>query len=504
MGVSSSLSASTESAIAWAPDAQPVPYAATRRLELAEHLRLPYAAEAGGESAPVWAEWIGLAGEGRVLWPRADELSGRPRLVTLEAIGQEGITVCARVLDDDHARALLAGTRGSWSPVVAVVAGEGERVGSIWREASGAVMLPFDPDEVLLNFWSERYVDHVVGNGRGLASRALLRTFYRVRGLLPRALQIWMRRRYARVQARTPFPRWPVETGLHDFLDLFLAILADATGRAVPYVSPWPDGHDWALVLTHDVETAAGLAAMDPVLTVEREFDYVSSWNFVPRRYDVSAETVRTLKLTGCEVGVHGLYHDGRDLSSLAGLRERLPAMHAAARDWEAVGFRSPASHRRWEWMPELGFDYDSSYPDTDPFEPMRGGCCSWWPFFNQDLVELPLSMPHDHTLFRILDHRDESMWVHKAELLRRRGGMALLVTHPDYLVDVYALEAYRRLLERYAGDGTAWKPLPAELATWWRQRAASHIVADGGGWTVDGPAGERGRILFVEPGAWC
>ncbi len=465
---------------------------------------MPYLAEATGPSTPVWAEWIGVLGHGRVLWPRGLELNHGPRLVTLEAVGPDGITLCARVLDDDRARALLGGEPGTWSPTAAVIDGQGERVGSVWREASGDVLLPFDPDEVLLNFWSERYVDHVVGNGRGLGSRALLRTFYRVRGVLPRALQIWMRRRYARLQARTPFPRWPVETGLHDFLDLFLTILADVTGRAVPYMSPWPDGHVWALVLTHDVETAAGLAAMDPVLAVEREFGFASSWNFVPRRYHVKQETVRDLKAMGCEVGVHGLYHDGRDLSSLAGLRERLPAMHAAARAWGAVGFRSPASHRQWEWMPELGFDYDSSYPDTDPFEPMRGGCCSWWPFFNRDLVELPLSMPHDHTLFRILDHRDESMWMHKAEVLRRRGGMALLVTHPDYLVDAYALHAYRRLLERYADDGAAWKPLPAELAAWWRQRAGSHIVGDGGGWAVEGPAGERARILFVEPGAWC
>ena len=67
--------------------------------------------------------------------------------------------------------------------------------------------------------------------------------------------------------------------------------------------------------------------------------------------------------------------------------------------------------------MPLLGFDYDSSSPDTDPFEPQSGGCCSWWPFFNGKLVELPITLVQDHTLFVILRRPDEQLWVEKAEL---------------------------------------------------------------------------------------
>ena len=32
-------------------------------------------------------------------------------------------------------------------------------------------------------------------------------------------------------------------------------------------IAPWPNGHTWALVLTHDVEHAEGLAAIGPVLS---------------------------------------------------------------------------------------------------------------------------------------------------------------------------------------------------------------------------------------------
>ena len=44
--------------------------------------------------------------------------------------------------------------------------------------------------------------------------RRLLVGYYRTRRLLPRPLQIWLRRRFARLQARSAFPRWPVESAL--------------------------------------------------------------------------------------------------------------------------------------------------------------------------------------------------------------------------------------------------------------------------------------------------
>jgi hypothetical protein len=149
--------------------------------------------------------------------------------------------------------------------------------------------------------------------------------------------------------------------------------------------------------------------------------------------------------------------------------------------------------------MPLLGFDYDSSFPDTDPYEPMPGGCCSWLPFFIDELVELPITLPQDHTLFVILRQRDETMWVQKAELLRGRGGMALLDTHPDYLLDASVLRAYGAFLERHAGDPTAWRALPREVSAWWRRRAASRLEQRNGAWEIIGPAAAEGHVEFVD-----
>ena len=86
--------------------------------------------------------------------------------------------------------------------------------------------------------------------------------------------------------------------------------------------------------------------------------------------------------------------------------------------------------------MHRLGFDYDSSYTDTDPYEPQPGGCCTFLPYFNRGTVELPITLPQDHTLFTILQHADADLWLRKAGHIRDRGGMVLVLTHPDYAHD--------------------------------------------------------------------
>jgi hypothetical protein len=151
--------------------------------------------------------------------------------------------------------------------------------------------------------------------------------------------------------------------------------------------------------------------------------------------------------------------------------------------------------------MPELGFDYDSSYSDTAPFEPQPGGCCSLLPFFNEEMVELPVTMAQDHTLFVILGEADEALWRTKAEIVRGLDGMALMLTHPDYATPA-RLAAYRRLLEDYRGDETAWRALPREVSAWWRARAASRLEPSQEGWRIVGPAAERGRVASVYPRA--
>jgi hypothetical protein len=433
-----------------------------------------------------------------LLWLGAGTRSaGQPVAGQLGRYQLRQFTFFGHVVPDAAVPALLDQPDAGWHPTESIHAADGHQVAAVWADTAGNVFLPFDPDEVMRLYWSEGYLN--VGRSPiNAAARAVaMRGYYLARPALPRPVQLRLRRLFSRVQAARAFPRWPVEDSLHDFYRWLFTVIADMADDQVPFIDPWPAGHSWALVLTHDVETASGYRDMGLLRDPERARGYRSSWNFAGARYQVDDETVRALQDSGCEVGVHGLWHDGRDLSRRL-VDERLPAMRENARRWNAVGFRSPATHRGWDLMPRLGFDYDSSYSDSDPYEPQPGGCCSFLPYLNQAMVELPITLPQDHTLFTILQHRDGGMWLRKARHIRARGGMVLVLTHPDYAPDQRLADGYRALLDAFADDGTAWRALPREVAAWWRDRAASTIRASGDGWSIDGPAAAAGRIRFA------
>ncbi len=80
---------------------------------------------------------------------------------------------------------------------------------------------------------------------------------------------------------------------------------------------------------------------------------------------------------------------------------------------------------------------------------------------------------------------------------------MALIDTHPDYLLEERIMDAYARLLERYADDASAWKALPREVSAWWRRRAASRIERAGADWIVTGPAAADAQIELEEGTTW-
>jgi hypothetical protein len=155
----------------------------------------------------------------------------------------------------------------------------------------------------------------------------------------------------------------------------------------------------------------------------------------------------------------------------------QLPRIHQVMQEWGAVGFRSPATHREPAWMPELGCLYDSSFPDTDPFEPQPDGCCSIWPFFLGDLLELPITMPQDHTLFEILREGSIRRWVQKSEWLADNHGLINVLVHPDYLLSDRRLHLYERLLAHLVELSGGWHVLPREVACWWRDRARPELA---------------------------
>jgi peptidoglycan/xylan/chitin deacetylase (PgdA/CDA1 family) len=298
--------------------------------------------------------------------------------------------------------------------------------------------------------------------------------YYSVKPLLPRPIQLAVRRSYARLQARRRFPAWPIEPALVRRQHERFAQALDRSGRnQVPFVNFWPDRRRFALILTHDVEGPAGVENIPRVLEVERRYGFVSSWNFVAEDYAIERGLFDELRAAGCEIGLHGVHHDGRLFRDRRAFGLELPAIHHYMSEWRAVGFRSPATGRNAAWMPELSCLYDSSFPDTDPFEPQPGGCCSIWPFMLGDLVELPITMAQDHTLFEILRERSIRRWVQKADWLVANHGLITVLVHPDYLIARERLDRYDELLAYLAEIPCGWHALPREVAAWWRVRTA-------------------------------
>ena len=298
----------------------------------------------------------------------------------------------------------------------------------------------------------------------------LLNTFYRVKPLIPRPLQIAMRRIRARVKLRRHADVWPID---------------EKAATPTKGWKGWPGGKRFAFVLTHDVDTAKGQEHCRWMVDIERELGFRSSYNFVPERYPVSEDLRNHLTESGFEVGVHGLNHDGKYFASHKVFKERARRINGYLKQWNSVGFRFPSMLHDLKLLHGLDIEYDSSTFDTDPFEPQTDGVGSIFPFWvpsgvdDGGYVEIPYTLPQDFTLFIIMELKTIDIWKRKVDWIASKGGMALMLVHPDYVSphgsppegEEYPIDYYREFLEyvksRY--EGQYYHALPREVAALWK-----------------------------------
>jgi hypothetical protein len=148
-------------------------------------------------------------------------------------------------------------------------------------------------------------------------------------------------------------------------------------------------------------------------------------------------------------------------------------------KDFGAVGFRSPLTHRNPEWMQALDVEYDLSFFDTDPFEPIPGGTMSIWPFFLGCFVELPYTLMQDYTLTAVLGESTPRLWLEKLNFIEENYGMALLNSHPDYLMFQNTWNVYYQFLLAMKEREGYWHALPSQVANWWKNRHISSLQDD-------------------------
>ncbi len=300
-------------------------------------------------------------------------------------------------------------------------------------------------------------------------SKATNAIYYQLRPLIPRRFQIWLRSKLILRKRKACSNVWPV--------------LENAARRPEGW-SGWPEQKRFALVLTHDVDTRKGFERCNRLMELEKGLGFVSSFNFVPERYQVSPELCGRLTDNGFEVGVHGLVHDGRLFSSKKTFQERAIKINNYLKHWGSVGFRSPAMHHNLDWIHELNIEYDASTFDTDPFEPQPEGMRTIFPFWvskdgtQEGYVELPYTLPQDFTLFVLSREKNIDIWKRKLDWIVSNGGMVLLNTHPDYMnsdgnnlaLEEYPAKYYEEFLlhikTRHKGE--FWHVLPKDMARFW------------------------------------
>ena len=348
----------------------------------------------------------------------------------------------------------------------------------LWFPHESSVVLPFDANAATEAFWREQYVSPA---RRTLLPQPLLSLYYALKPLLPRGAKGPLRKvTFRRAFDPERLLDWPSDNSLDSLQRLMVRLILLASGRSeAEFAWFWPDAHPWAVALTHDVETAEGLERVERVAELERQRGLRSSFNLVPRDYQAPESLLEWLRDDGFEIGVHGYTHDGLMFSSQRRFMERLGPVNEYGRAWDASGFRSPATYRNWDWLHHLEFEYDSSAADTAPFEPQPGGCASLFPYFIDRLVEMPLTLPQDHTLFGLLGQTNAEQWFSNLKRISGANGMACVLTHPDpavgYIGQAENEAHYRELLDTVARSD-AWIALPRDVARWWRTRASTPV----------------------------
>jgi len=334
--------------------------------------------------------------------------------------------------------------------------------------------------------------DHYDRDAKQARLSAKFKLYYRLRPYIPIPLRQFLQR--GRNQGIEMPRNWYLPSG---FVDDFRAeVLRKPKTLAI---HPWPDNFAMSVVLTHDVETKEGVALVDRLAKLEEQYGFRSVWNFIPYKYKIDRGLIDDLKARGHEIGIHGYNHDGRLFESRRTFERRTGPINRSIADHGSVGFRAPMVHRNLTWLQDLDVDYDASCFDVDPFQAMPGGVGGPWPFIVGKFVELPYTLPQDHTLLVSLGETTPEIWIEKLDYLRRLAGMALLITHPDYLDTPERLGVYRQFLEHLTQQRDVWYALPNEIAVWWRQRNELEIVGSGDSARLVGPMADRARTFFLD-----
>ena len=360
--------------------------------------------------------------------------------------------------------------------------------------------LPFDPDEVAENLRRERYVSQ---SKKPAWKRVAREFYYALRPAFPVPVRRHLQKAWLKGWERTPFPHWPVDRSVDQmFEELMRLALATSSEKRIPFIWFWPSAKPGCAIMTHDVETEAGLRFCGQLMDINDSFGIKSSFQLIPEaRYSVSDDQLAAIKKRGFEVNVHDLKHDGHLFEEFEKFRQSAVRINQSGLRFGSKGFRSAILYRNQDWFSELSFSYDMSVSNVGHLDPQQGGCCTVMPYFVGDLLEIPVTATQDYTLFHVLGTYSLDLWREQMRNILEQHGLISFIIHPDYLDSPQARETYSGLLEHLRGlrdEQDVWIALPREVDEWWRQRSRMQLVPDQAGWRIDGAGSERATIAYA------
>lgn len=297
--------------------------------------------------------------------------------------------------------------------------------------------------------------------------------YWQVKPLLPRPVVARIKKITNKLKSKNPSYSWPVEDQFVSLTwEIMRQILLISGSQSLKIKNFWPGRKRFSLVLTHDVETISKQAFMMNIADLEESYGFRSSFNIVGEQLPDDMSMINELSRRGFEIGIHGWQHTEKAFLSRELFQQAAQKIGLCIEKTGAVGIRFPLNLRNPRWMQELPIEYDLSFFDTDPFEPIPGGTMSIWPFILGRFIELPATLTQDNTLVNHLGENNPKMWIEKTEFIRKFHGMALLNSHPDYLVQKRVWNVYEDFLKEMKDRDDYWSVIPRDVARWWRSRS--------------------------------
>ena len=366
------------------------------------------------------------------------------------------------------------------------------------------VSIPFDLDRVVQNLRCEYYAGFVGEEKTRFSSHPLVRNlYYKVRPLMPVGFRKILQRMSLRGKINNPFPHWPVDRSVDCLFETLMSLAIRSRGNSpIPFIWFWPDGAEAALTITHDVEGQTGRDFCERLMNLDDSFGFKSAFQIIPEtRYEVSEPFLQRFRERGFEVNVHDLNHDGNLFREREEFLLRARKINEYAKHYQTSGFRSGVLYRNLHWYDAFDFSYDMSVPNVGHLDPQGGGCCTLFPYFVHDILEIPVTVTQDYSLFNILNTYSIDLWKEQCKLILKGSGLISIIVHPDYIVAERAQNTYRRLLqylEDFRTRNRIWTTLPHEIDCWWRMRRGMSLVQDGESWKIKGEGKERARVAYA------